>query len=64
MDLNITSVPLKCVVHRLFDNVNVTSPTSVIEKFGKNSEEMEGFCFVISITDPNRPNMGNEDDEV
>jgi hypothetical protein len=33
------------------------------KKFQKTSEEIYGFCFVISITGLNRPNTGKDDDE-
>jgi hypothetical protein len=32
------------------------------EKFWKTYETMEGFTFVISITDLNRPKTGKDDD--
>jgi hypothetical protein len=31
-------------------------------KFGKTSEVMEGFCFLISVTDLSRPKPGKDDD--
>jgi hypothetical protein len=33
------------------------------KKFGKTSEAMEEFCFVISVTGLNRPNTGKDDDK-
>jgi hypothetical protein len=37
--------------------------TKMKKKFGKTSEVMEGFCFIIFITSLNRPNAGKDDDE-
>jgi hypothetical protein len=33
------------------------------KKFGKTSETMEGFCFVIPVTGSNKPNVGKDDND-
>jgi hypothetical protein len=38
------------------------SPPPKITKFGKTSEMLEGFCFVISLTDLKRPNIEKDED--
>jgi hypothetical protein len=38
--------------------------TSRKEKFGKTFETVGGFCFVVFVTDLNRPNAGKDYDDI